>query len=88
MKLVRELTRLNSISSTPIIHKFKENLEGVSSIRFFEKNDVQFDQYTQKVDDYQKNLIALKGALGWFNIRICLLSLLVIIPTVLIAVSR
>ena len=87
MNLTRELTRLNAISSSPILQKLKENLEGVSSIRFYEKKKTQFGQYNQKVDDYQKNLIALKGALGWFNVRVCLLSLIVIIPTIIISVS-
>ena len=86
MKLVRELTRLNAISSSPIIQNFKENLEGVSSIRFHEKRAIQFNRYNNKVDEYQKNLIALKGALAWFNIRVGLLSLLVIIPTIIISV--
>ena len=88
MNLVRELTRLNAISSSPIIQNFKENLEGVSSIRFYEKGEIQFKGYNSKVDEYQKNLVALKGALGWFNVRVCLLSLLVVVPTIIIAVRN
>ena len=87
MGLVRELTRLKSIASTPMIHQFKESLEGVTSIRFYQKEEIQFKQYTDKVDDYQKNMIALCGALNWFNIRVCLLALLVIVPTIVIAVN-
>ena len=87
MNLLRELTRLKSISSTPIIQKFKEGLEGVSTIRIFNKYDSLFDQYLSKVDDFQKNAVTVVGANNWFNVRVSLLALMVIIPTIWISVS-
>ena len=86
MELAREVTRLKSISTTPIIQQFKENLEGAASVRFYQKGSIQFQQYTSKIDDYQKNSITLAGAQSWFNIIVSLLSLLVLVPTVIIAV--
>ena len=87
MNLLRELTRLKSISSTPIIQKFKEGLEGVSTIRFFNKYDNLFEDYLKKVDDFQKNSVTLIGANNWFNVRVSILALMVIIPTIYISVS-
>ena len=88
MNLLRELTRLKSISSTPIIQKFKEGLEGVSTIRFFNKYETLFDQYLSKVDDFQKNSVSYVGASNWFNVRVSILALMVIIPTIWISVSK
>ena len=87
MNLNRELTRLKAISSSPIIQKFKEGLEGVSTIRAFHQYNHIFGEYVSKVNDFQKNNIASEGASNWFSIRISLLALIVIIPTIGIAVS-
>ena len=88
MQVSRELTRLESISTSPVIQKFKEGLDGVLTIRFFKKRDYQFSGYFQKVDQFQRNSISVRGAKNWFIIRVSLLTLMVIIPTVCIAVSR
>ena len=86
MNLMRELTRLKSISSSPIIQKFKEGLEGVQTIRVFDKYDHLFWHYINRVDDFQKNSVALAGANNWFNVRVSLLALMVILPTIAISV--
>ena len=87
MNLLRELTRLKSISSTPIIQKFKEGLEGVSTIRFYNKYNYVFNTYIGKVDDFQKNAVTVSGASNWFNVRVSLLALMVTIPTICISVN-
>ena len=88
MKVSRELTRIESISTSPVIQKFKEGLIGVSTIRFFKKADYQIKGYFERVDQYQMNCIPATGARNWFIIRVSLLTLMVIIPTVFIAVSH
>ena len=87
MNLNREIVRLRSISSSPIIQEFKEGLEGVSTIRVFEKTQKIFANYFEKVDDYQKNAVASTGATNWFKVRIALLTLTVVLPIVTISVS-
>ena len=87
MNLMRELTRLKSISSSPIIQKFKEGLEGVETIRVFGKYKHLFSHYIDRVDDFQKNSVALAGANNWFNVRVSLLALMVILPTIAISVT-
>ena len=88
MEVSRELTRLESISASPTIQKFKEGLIGVSTIRFFNQTDFQFRGFFQKVDQFQRNSIPVRGAKNWFIIRVSLLTLMIIIPTVFISVSQ
>ena len=87
MNLLRELTRLSSISSTPIIQKFKEGLDGVSTIRIYDRYKHIFDEYLDLVNRYQENQVALVGANNWFQVRVSVLSLVVIIPCIYISVS-
>ena len=87
MNLNREITRLKSISASPIIQLFKEGLEGVATIRVFGKYKEIFENYINRVNDYQKNVVAAAGATNWFNVRIALLALMVILPIVTLSVS-
>ena len=88
MNLQRELTRLSSISSTPIIQKFKEGLDGVSTIRIYDKFQYIFDEYLELVNRYQENQVSLVGANNWFQVRVSVLSLIVIIPCIYISVRN
>ena len=87
MFVSRELQRLESISTSPILQKFKEGLTGVTTIRFFQQREYQFNGYFEKVDLFQRNTIALRGLKNWFVVRVTLLSLCVIVPTIYISVS-
>ena len=87
MNLVRELSRLKAISTSPIIQKLKEGFEGVSSIRFYNKRERQFKHFFEKIDSSQKNAIAFYGAEHWFNVRVALLSMMVTIPIICLSVS-
>ena len=86
MNLKREITRLRSISSSPIIQLFKEAVEGVATIRVYEKYQEIFENYLEKVNDFQKNRIANSGAAAWFNVRVSLLAMIVILPMVTLSV--
>ena len=83
MNLAREISRMKAMSSSPAVHQFKEALDGVSTIRTFEKYDVMFDEYLLKVDDYQKNALVSKASSKWFNLRVSLLSLIIVVPCLL-----
>ena len=87
MNLKREVTRLKSISSSPIIQQFKEAIEGVTTIRVFGKYDEVFEEYLEKVNDYQRNLVTSTGATQWFNIRIAMLAMTVTLPIVCFSVK-
>lgn len=87
MKLLREVQRLMSISSSPVIQIFKECLEGVSTIRYFNKEEALLENYVKAIDVYQKNSIALIGCRKWFQFRVAVMSLMVVIPCILLSVS-
>ena len=86
MRVQREVTRLRAIASSPVIQAFKEEVEGVSTIGFFEASGRLFEEYVKKMDEVQKNFIVSQGATERFNICISLLSLVVVIPCVLSSV--
>ena len=82
MNFNREIIRLKSISASPIIQLFEEAIDGVATIRAFGKYGQILKNYLRKVDDYQKNAIASAGASSWFEVRIAMLTLVVILPMV------
>ena len=87
MNIQREITRLRAINASPVIQAFKEEVEGITTIKFFAASKRLFKDYIAKMDEVQKTIIVAKGARQWFNIWISLLSLIVVIPCVLSSVK-
>ena len=88
MNTLREVTRLKAIASSPSIQAFKEEIEGISTIRYFGAYEGLFREYLGKVDDLQKNIIVFTAVQEWFSITVSMLTLFVIIPCVITAVSN
>ena len=88
MKTLREVTRLKAISSSPIIQAFKEEVEGVSTIRYFGAQKKLFEEYLRKEDNFQQNEILWWAVQEWFSITVSMLTLFVIIPCIITAVSH
>jgi len=80
MYSLRELTRLQAISQTPVVQIFTETLKGVTSIRIFRKEDAMIRKYWEAIDENYKNQLMLTAVRSWFGIRVEFLSLLIIIP--------
>lgn len=80
MYALRELTRLQAISQSPVVQIFQETLAGVTNIRVFEKETATTQAYWHAIDENYKNQIMLQAVRSWFGIRVELLSLLIIIP--------
>ena len=51
----REITRLESITKSPIISFFKESLNGLTSIRAYNQTERFFNQLAQNIDENSKN---------------------------------
>ena len=85
---MREITRLRSVSSSPVIQNFSEACTGTLPIRSYEKIDVCFKEYIHNLDEFMKNDITLAAVGLWFTIRIALWSLIVALPAVIIAVKK
>lgn len=88
MNFLREVTRLKGVASSPVIQAFKESLEGVSTIRVHQNEEQLFSTYQNYVNELQKNNICVYAAQNWFILRISLMSMMVIIPCIIIAVSK
>ena len=87
MNVKREVTRLKAIASSPTIQAFKEEVEGIATIKDFSTYKKLFLDYLYKVDELQKGVIVETAAEEWFEITVSLLSLMVIIPCILTSVN-
>lgn len=87
MKLLREVTRLKGVSSSPVVQNFKEGIEGVSTIRTHGNQEKMFDNYLLSINGLQKNNISIFAAKNWFKLRVSIMSLIIVIPCILVAVS-
>ncbi len=83
MCLNREATRLRSISSSPMIQAFSEGLSGASVIRVYGQHEHASIQYIKTIDDFQKNTVLATALQRWFNIRMVIFSLSLLIPSIL-----
>lgn len=79
---LREFTRLKSISTSPMIQAFSEGMQGGSTIRVFGKQAHTLDLYVRTLDDFQKNNIMLEAISRWFSIRLTLLSVFILAPSI------
>lgn len=86
LMLQRDITRLRSITSSPMIQCFSEGVQGNSTIRAFGKQDFSVNEYTHSLNEFQKNCIIDSAIYRWFTVRLTLLSNLVIVPSLLMVV--
>jgi len=80
MHSLRELTRLQAISQSPVVQIFQETLSGVTNIRVFEKQKEITETYWDAIDENYKNQLMLQSVRCWFGIRMEFMSLMIIIP--------
>ena len=84
MNLYREATRLKSICSSPLIQAFSEGMQGVTTIRAFGKQDHCLHAYLKIIDEFQKNCITTDALMRWFVLRLFILSLIILVPSILL----
>ena len=82
----RELERLEGIARSPILNQLSETLNGVVTIRAFEKEKEFLTNYFKKVDNYFKINLFLYGAQTWFGQTLDFVSLLFFIFLITITV--
>ncbi|KNA18661.1 hypothetical protein SOVF_068740 [Spinacia oleracea] len=66
----RELTRLGSITKSPVIHHFSETVSGVMTIRCFRRQALFCKQNIEKVDTSLKMDFYTNGANEWLGFRL------------------
>ena len=75
-KALKETSRLESVSSSPIITHIGETISGISTVRTYQKAD----DFLNKQDFLQDQNVACqllrRGVKGWFNTRVSLVLIL------------
>lgn len=74
----RELRRLDSVSRSPIYTSFSETLDGSSTIRAFNSEDLFFGRFTDQVKLYQQTSYTELTASLWLSLRLQLLAAFII----------
>lgn len=85
-KLLREVTRLQSITSSPISQAFSEIIMGGKTVRAFGAEEYVLEDYQKIIDENLKNYMMNNATKQMFQQRIQFLSFLIIVPSILLAV--
>ena len=76
-RTLKEASRIETISASPVLTHLNETLNGVSTIRAYNKN-LQFEkQIYRLIDQRLAALIIKRGVQCWFNTRINIISVFV-----------
>lgn len=86
LKSSRELTRLESISRSPMLNHFKETLSGVKFVRVFDQTDNFIQKNQEKIDANTRINYSLSGSQQWMRLYLSLLSSLLKIGLYFLAI--
>jgi len=84
----RELQRLDSISRSPILSHIGESLNGVASIRAFDRMEEFERKNEDHVDSNHRQLLTYQMCLCWLAVRVELISTLLMTISSIFAVSN
>ena len=71
---VRDLSRLEANTRSPILSVFNETLNGISTIRAFQYENNFINKFYSKLDDHLKIKLFQSGGDGWVGLRLDLIS--------------
>lgn len=86
-RLRREVTRLQSITASPISQAFTELIYGGKTVRAFGVQEYILEDYQNIIDENLKNIMINSGAKQQFQQRLQFLSFLIIVPAILLSVD-
>ena len=86
-KLLREVTRLQSITTSPISQAFSEVIMGGKTVRAFGAEEYVLTEYQHIIDENLKNYMMSNATKQMFQQRIQFLSFLIIVPSILLSVD-
>lgn len=85
----RDLTRMESISKSPIIQHFSETLNGISTIRAFGYQNDFINKYYKLTDKNTSLLFCKNGCYNWLAIALELISdIILMVSSLIIVFSR
>ena len=82
----REISRLESISRSPMLNSVNETVFGALTIRAFRLNSFFIEDFRRKVDNFLKTRIFLVGIMNWYTLMLDFLSYLFIIFLILFSI--
>jgi len=80
--LNREITRLESISKSPVVSFFTESLGGLISIRTYNEQTNFMNKFHKLQDEHIKNTILDWATFNWYNLRTSFASVIIIGPVI------
>ena len=82
----REISRLESISRSPLLNSVNETVFGALTIRAFKLNNYFIDDFRKKADNFLKTRIFLVGIMNWYTLTLDFLSYMFIIFLILFSI--
>jgi ATP-binding cassette subfamily C (CFTR/MRP) protein 1 len=70
IKALKEATRVESITNSPILTNLGESIAGASTIRAFQKVDGLLEHHCKLLDVNLNAIIISRAIQGWFNVRL------------------
>ena len=82
----REISRLESISRSPMLNSVNETVAGALTIRAFDLNEFFTEDFRGKADNFLKTRIFLVGIMNWYTLMLDFLSFTFIIFLILFSI--
>ena len=82
----REISRLESISRSPLLNSVNETVFGALTIRAFKLSNYFIDDFRRKADNFLKTRLFLVGIMNWYTLMLDFLSYLFIVFLILFSI--
>ena len=82
----REISRLESISRSPMLNSVNETVSGALTIRAYKLSKFFIDDFRYKADNFLKTRIFLVGIMNWYTLMLDFLSYMFIVFLVLFSI--
>ena len=82
----REISRLESISRSPLLNSVNETVFGALTIRAFKLSKYFIEDFRKKADNFLKTRIFLVGIMNWYTLMLDFLSYMFIVFLILFSI--
>ena len=82
----REISRLESISRSPLLNSVNETVFGALTIRAFKLSNYFIDDFRRKADNFLKTRLFLVGIMNWYTLMLDFLSYMFIVFLILFSI--
>jgi ATP-binding cassette, subfamily C (CFTR/MRP), member 1 len=77
VKPLRQLTRMEGVTKSPIVSCFTEILSGVTTIRCYSVKDMFFHKNCEKINENKKPIMVKKATEVWFTFRLTIVAFII-----------